>query len=165
MSNLTDRAAYLLGLVKGMNLDTEKNENKLLLETLRLIEELAQEVTDLDNDTKELGDYIEELDQDLGEAEKTVYGDEEGCCCCDECVHEEETPEEDDCSEECCCCECDEDGKVHFDCPNCGKLVSLCIDDLDDEKNLKCKFCGEPFFTEPDDKESKKDKKKKKKKK
>ena len=67
MANLTDRAAYLRGLAEGMGLDKEKNEHKLLLEMLGLMDEMAQKVSDLDADVGELEEYVEDLDSDLSD--------------------------------------------------------------------------------------------------
>ena len=67
MGNLTDRAAYLRGLAEGMGLDKEKNEHKLLLEMLGLMDEMAQKISDLDADVGELEEYVEDLDSDLSD--------------------------------------------------------------------------------------------------
>ena len=73
MGNLTDRAAYLRGLAEGMGLDKEKNEHKLLLEMLGLMDEMAQKISDLDADVGELEEYVEDLDSDLSDMEETLY--------------------------------------------------------------------------------------------
>ena len=146
MSNLTDRAAYLRGLADGMELDLNKNEHKLLNEMLELMDEMAQKISELDNDIGELGEYMEDVDADLGMLEEIVLDeDDDDCCDCDDCDG---------------CCDDDDfeddefdDGQLCFECPNCGKTVTISADDIDDEVSPVCEFCGEPFFTDVIDEE------------
>ena len=64
---LKERCAYLSGLAEGMKLDTEKTEGKLLSELLKLCADMAEEIETLDETACELQDYVEELDEDLGD--------------------------------------------------------------------------------------------------
>ena len=50
MKRITDRTSYLRGLAEGLNIDKEKAENKLMLEMLNVMDEMAQKVLELDND-------------------------------------------------------------------------------------------------------------------
>lgn len=140
MSNLTDRAAYLRGLADGMELNTEKKENKLLLELLSLVDEMAQTINELDEDLGEMEAYVEDLDEDLGEIEDVLFGEDDECDCCD-----------DDCDCDDCDCDCEE---LSFDCPSCGKTVMLKASDIAYDESPVCEHCGEPFFTDlPDEDE------------
>ena len=38
MSEITNRASYLLGLAEGLNIDTEKPEGKLISEMLKVMQ-------------------------------------------------------------------------------------------------------------------------------
>ena len=49
MSKLTDRASYLKGLADGMDLNMEKGSNKLLVEALSVMQEMAEELEKLSN--------------------------------------------------------------------------------------------------------------------
>ena len=144
MSNLTDRAAYLRGLADGMGLDKEKNENKLLLEMLGLLDEMAQKINELDEDIGELEAYVEDVDSDLADIEDVLFGDEDedcdcGCCDDDDCEH---------------CHGFDDDEELCFDCPNCGKEVMVKASDIEYDESPVCEHCGEPFFTDlPDEDE------------
>ena len=139
MSNLTDRAAYLRGLAEGMGLDKEKNENKLLLEMLGLMDEMAQKVSELDGDIGELEEYVEDIDSDLSDMEDVLFGDEDDDCdCCDN----------DDCD---CCGEYDDEEELSFDCPHCGKTVQVKAADIDYDESPVCQHCGQPFFTDLED--------------
>ena len=135
---LTERAAYLKGLAEGLNLDETKPEAKLLKEIIAVIDDLTCDVTDLAEELGEIGDYCEELDEDLGALEEDFYGDECDCCDCDD----------DECNGDCDCCDYDEDEEFEIECPACGALFPLC--EGDDPANLVCPACGERFSCECD---------------
>ena len=138
MSNLTDRAAYLRGLAEGMGLNKEKNENKLILEMLSLMDEMSQKVNELDGDVGELEEYVEDIDSDLSDMEDILFGDED-----DEC---------DGCGDDCDCCgEYDDEEELSFDCPHCGKTVQVKAADIDYDESPVCQHCGQPFFTDLED--------------
>ena len=131
MSKLSDRASFLRGLAAGMELPPEKNETKLLTELLDLIGEMAQKIDDLDADVGELDEYVESIDNDLSDMEETLFGDEE---------HEHDDDEGDDDYAP------DMTQPVSFDCPNCGKPVTLKAEEIDFDQSPLCPSCGKPFF-------------------
>lgn len=108
--NITEKAAYLKGLLEGMNLDESKPETKLLNAVVDCLNEMAMSVADLEEDVEVLDAYIEEVDEDLGDVEEYIFGDDDCCCCddddCDCCCDDE--CEDDDC---CDCCDCEEDAE------------------------------------------------------
>lgn len=132
MDHLTDRAAYLRGLAEGMGLNKDTNENKLLLEMISLMDEMAQKISELDADMGELEEYVEDLDADLSDMEDALFDDEDDDCDCDDC----------DC--------CHEDGEeaLSFDCPHCGKNVLVKAADIDYDESPVCEHCGQPFFSD-----------------
>ena len=136
MSNLTDRAAYLRGLAEGMGLNKEKNENKLILEMLDLMDEMAQKINELDGDVGELEEYVEDIDSDLSDMEDILFGDEDDECCDEDCD---------------CCGEYDDEEELSFDCPHCGKTVQVKAADIDYDESPVCQHCGQPFFTDLQD--------------
>ena len=123
MSNLTDRAAYLRGLAEGMGLNKEKNENKLILEMLDLMDEMAQKINELDGDVGELEEYVEDIDSDLSDMEDILFGDEDDECCDEDCD---------------CCGEYDDEEELSFDCPHCGKTVQVKAADIDYDESPVC---------------------------
>ena len=136
MKELLDRAAYLRGLAAGMGLDESRNENKLLMQLVGLVDELAKKLADLDGEVGELSEYVEDLDSDLADMEDALFDDEcEGC-------------EEEDCEG---CHVHDED--LSCDCPHCGHTVMLKASDIDFEESPVCEKCGQPFFTDTEDDE------------
>ncbi len=147
MANITERTAYLRGLADGLNLDKEKAENKLLLEMLNVLDEMAQHITETDADLDELTEYVEDMDSDLADVEEVLFDEEDDCDCCDhDC---------DDCDCDCDCddcdCDCDYDHELSFDCPNCGKTVMIKASDIDFDESPVCSACGQPFFVDVED--------------
>ncbi len=56
MSKLTDKVSYLKGLAAGMKLNMEKDSNKLLLEILGAMGDMAEEMQRMDEAHRELQD-------------------------------------------------------------------------------------------------------------
>jgi len=118
---INERAAYVQGLFEGYGIDSKEKEGRILSEMLSLISDMADKITALESECGELRDYIEELDEDLGFVEETVFETEE-----DE--DEELTSEEDD-------------GFYEVECPSCGETVYF--DDSLESDSLVCPVCGE----------------------
>ena len=68
--NLTDKMAYLRGMVDGMELDlTTTKEGKVLGQLLDVMQEMTAYVTDLQTQVDELTEVCDLFDQDLGDLE------------------------------------------------------------------------------------------------
>ena len=118
---INERAAYVQGLFEGYGIDSKDKEGRILSEMLSLISDMADKITALESECGELRDYIEELDEDLGFVEETVFETEED-------GEEELTSEEDD-------------GFYEVECPSCGETVYF--DDSLESDSLVCPACGE----------------------
>ena len=97
MSKLTDKVSYLKGLAAGMKLNMEKDSNKLLLEILGAMGDMAEEMQRMDEAHRELQDYVESIDDDLSDLTETLFSDEEEDdedaddadeCDCEDCADE-----------------------------------------------------------------------------
>ena len=122
---ITENAAYLKGLFDGYEIDKTTKEGKIMSSMLDLIADMADKIAALEADNKELHEYVEELDHDLGELEEEVYFYDD----------DEEDDEYDEFDE-------DEDGEFYeLECPSCGETV--CFDDSLDPDELVCPACGE----------------------
>jgi len=64
--NISEKAAYLKGLISGMEYDVNSREGKLFAGIIDLLEDISLSVLDLEDETATLGEYVEELDHDLG---------------------------------------------------------------------------------------------------
>ena len=123
---ITENAAYLKGLFDGYEIDKATKEGKIIGSMLDLIADMADKISALEADNKELHEYVEELDHDLGEVEEEVYFYDE----------DEEYDEYDDEYEG------EDDGEYYeLECPSCGEIV--CFDDSLDPDDIVCPACGE----------------------
>ena len=74
---LNEKASYIKGLCDGMELDTASKEGKVIAALLDLVAEMAEAIEYLDAEVGELGEYIEEVDEDLEAVEDELYGEDE----------------------------------------------------------------------------------------
>ena len=85
---ISEKIAYLKGLMEGMNVDTESNEGKLFAAVVDVLDEIALEVEDLTDEVMELGDGLDVISDDLSDVEDIVYDDtmlEDGEIICPNC--------------------------------------------------------------------------------
>ena len=133
---ISEKVAYLKGLMEGMNLNADSNEGKLFRAIVDVLDEIALEVEDLTDEVMELGDGLDVISDDLGDVEDIIYDE-------DDDDYEELDEDEDDEEEECyatTCPECEEE--IFFDdtmledgeiiCPNCGAKLEFDLSDLAD---------------------------------
>ena len=78
MSKLTDRISYLKGMAAGMKLNMDKDSNKLMLEMLTVMGEMAEEMAAMTEAHNDLNEYVESIDDDLADLEETLFGEEDG---------------------------------------------------------------------------------------
>ncbi len=127
---VTEKVAYLRGLVEGFDIDLASKEGKILKAITDVLDELAFSVVDMEDGYAELSEQVDEIDEDLNTLEEEYYG---------------ELDDEDD---DCCC---DEGDLYEVECPACGDTI--CIDeDMLLEGEMECPNCGEKLeFELPDD--------------
>lgn len=97
---ISEKVAYLKGLMEGMNLNADSNEGKLFLAIADVLDEIALEVEDLTDEVMELGDGLDVISDDLGDVEDIVYDE-------DEDDYEDEEDDEEECYAT-TCPECEE---------------------------------------------------------
>ena len=120
---ITEKAAYVKGLFDGYELDAASKEGKIIGEMLTLISDMADKIAALEADNKELHEYVEELDQDLGAVEEDLY--------LDDGEEYDDFDEDEDC-----------DGEFfEMECPSCGEIV--CFDETLVGQDITCPACGE----------------------
>lgn len=135
---VTERVAYLKGLTEGLDLDTSSKEGKLLSAIIDVLDDMAFEVSDLQEVVGELGEQIDMIDEDLDGLEEIVYDDEE-------------SDDDDD-------CDCCEDGDLYeIVCPSCGDSIYL-DEDMVEEGEMDCPNCGEHLEFDFDENEDEEDK-------
>ncbi len=134
--NIKEKAAYVKGLLSGLDLDNNKKETKLLKAMVDLMEDIALSLENLEEDVDDICDQLDVLDEDLAEVEDEIYDDDCDCDCEDECdcgCHGNENFYEvvcPSCDEKICLAEetlLDDE----MNCPRCGELLEFDLSDLD----------------------------------
>lgn len=149
---ITEKVAYVRGLMEGLDLDADKKEVKVLNAVIELLDDMAATVSELEEGYQDMADQLDEVDADLGDLEEEFYGgcdDDECDCCCGDDDDEDLEDEMDDCYYEVTCPSCQEticlsedliaEGKI--DCPNCGETLEFDLDGIEEEESCDC-GCG-----------------------
>ncbi len=153
--NLSEKSAYLKGLMDGMKLSTETDEGKMIAAIVDLMGDMARKVTDIEETTIAISDELDEIEEDLDAIEDFIMAE-------DDDEEEWEFEDEDDWDEdedyeegfdfgdedstiyevECACGEI-----INFDeetlekgsivCPNCGETLEFSFEDDEDEESLE----------------------------
>ena len=150
--NIKETSAYIKGLADGANLDVTTPEGKIIAALIDLCGKMADEIETLRDELDVAGEYIEELDEDLGAVEELIYDelddeDDDDDCDCDCC----DCDDDDDCDCSCCCGD-DEDEDEEFYCamcPNCGGKVYF--DDTVNPEDVICPACQKPLLEDEED--------------
>lgn len=122
---ISEKVAYIKGLAEGMNLDTEKNEGKLLSAIIDALAEICDEIDALDDAQIELAEQLDAVDEDLSALEEIIYEDDEECSC--------------DC--DCDCDDYDDDELYEVTCPKCNDTIYIDAEMLE-EGGIDCPNCG-----------------------
>ena len=75
--NITEKSAYLKGLMDGLNLDTEKAEGKLIASIVDLLGDVTRKLTDVESTTIAISDELDEIEEDLDAIEDYILDDED----------------------------------------------------------------------------------------
>ena len=147
---ISEKSAYLKGLMDGLKLNTEADEGKMIAAIVDLLGDLCKKVTDIEDTTIAISDELDEIEEDLDAIEDFIL-DEEDEDWEDE-DYEDEWDEDEEYEEgfdfgdedstiyevECACGEI-----INFDeevleagsmtCPNCGETLEFSFEDDEDE--------------------------------
>ena len=70
---VTEKVAYIKGLVDGLDLDAKKDEVKVIKAIIELLDDMAMSVSDLEEGLDVVSDQVDEIDEDLSDLEGYVY--------------------------------------------------------------------------------------------
>ncbi len=129
---ITEKVAYLKGLMEGLGLDKTTKEGKVIDAMADILEDLALTVADN-------CDQIDAIDEDLESLEEYVYEDLDF----DKDDYDDLFGDSDD-----------EEGEYEFECPNCHEVVFIDESVFDEGKEIECPNCGaklEGFYEEEDE--------------
>ena len=74
---ISEKAAYLKGLMDGLNLDTEKAEGKMISAIVELLGDVTKKLTDVEDTTIAISDELDEIEEDLDAIEDYILDDED----------------------------------------------------------------------------------------
>ena len=151
---ISEKAAYLKGLMDGLNLDTEKAEGKMIASIVELLGDVTKRITDIEETTIAISDELDEIEEDLDAIEDYILDEE------DEDWDEEDWDDDEDWDDEQCDCEdceesfCygDEDSTIYEVQCVCGEVINFDEETLE-KGSMKCPNCGEllEFSVEEDE--------------
>ena len=135
---LSNKAAYLQGLVDGLGVDESTKEGKIIKAMSALLAEMAEALEGMDEDLSRAYDQINDLSDELEDLEADLYEeDEDGES---EDAEDEDTDGDDDAKDD----DIASEPFYEVACPNCGETVYVSEDDLD-AGEANCAHCGVTF--------------------
>jgi len=146
---ISEKSAYLKGLMDGLSLNTEADEGKMIAAIVDLLGDMAKKITDIEDTTIAISDELDEIEEDLDAIEDYILDEEDEDW---EDDYEDEWDEDEEYEEgfdfgdedstiyevECACGEIitfDEETleKGSMTCPNCGETLEFSFEDDEEE--------------------------------
>ena len=126
---LSERTAYLKGLMEGMKIDTETNEGKLFKAIVDTLDDMALTVSDMEDVVDAVCDELDSIEEDLDTIEEYLLDDEDD----DEDYEEDDEVDEFDFGDETI---------YEVKCPSCGSVINL-DEEMLEAGAIDCPDCGE----------------------
>ena len=143
---ISEKAAYLKGMMDGMALNTDSNEGKMIAAIVDLLGDMGKRITDIEDTTIAISDELDEIEEDLDAIEDFIMDEEDYD---DEDFDDDFDDEDDEYYEEgfdfgdedttiyeveCACGEVidfDEETleKGSITCPKCGETLEFSVED------------------------------------
>ena len=147
---ISEKSAYIKGLMDGLNLDTEKAEGKLISALVELMGDVTKKLSDVEDTTIAISDELDEIEEDLDAIEDYIlesedddyYDDDDDFDDYDDDDYEDEGFDYGD-----------EDSTIYEVKCACGNVIAFDEDTLE-EGSIVCDECGETLeFTFDDEDE------------
>ena len=151
---ISEKSAYLKGLMDGLKLDTETNEGKMIAAIVDLLGDMTKKVVDIEDTTITISDELDEIEEDLDAIEDYILDEEDDED--DDYVDEDGWDDDEDDEED--------DGEEGFDFGDeettvyevqcaCGNIIDF-DEDVLESGSIVCDKCGETLeFSFDDDEE------------
>ena len=155
---ISEKSAYLKGLMDGLKLSTESDEGKMIAAMVDLLGDMARKITDIEDTTIAISDELDEIEEDLDAIEDFIMDEDEDED--DDEYYDDDEDDEDDESwddedeefeegfdfgdedstiyeVECACgniIDFDEETleKGSIVCPNCGETLEFSVEDVEE---------------------------------
>lgn len=139
---LSEKSAYLKGLMDGLNLSKETPEGKMISGIVDLLQDMTSSIGDLEENAIAVSDELDEIEDDLDAIEEFLMDED------DEDEDEDDVVDfSDDDGED---FDYDEDTTYEVTCPKCGEVIEVDEETLLNE-SIDCPKCGEPLEFEFDE--------------
>ena len=144
---ISEKSAYLKGLMDGLNLDTATAEGKMIESIVDLLGDITKKLTDVENTTIAISDELDEIEEDLDAIEDFIM-DEDDEYYDDDDDYDDEDDFEDEGFEY-----GDEETTIYeVECA-CGNIIDFDEETLE-QGSIICDNCGETLeFSIEDDEE------------
>ena len=149
---ISEKSAYLKGLMDGLKLNTESDEGKMIAAIVDLLGDVTKKVVDIEDTTIAISDELDEIEEDLDAIEDYILDEEDDY---DEDDDDDWSLDEDE----------DEDSEEGFDFGDeettvyevqcaCGNIIDF-DEDVLESGSIVCDKCGETleFSFEDEDEE------------
>ena len=148
---ISEKAAYLKGLMDGLNLDTEKAEGKMIAAMVELMGDMAKRLSDVEETTIAISDELDEIEEDLDAIEDYILDEDED----DEFDfddYEDDFDDDEDYEDE--GFDFDDDDSIIYEVKcACGNVINFDEETLE-KGSIICEDCGEKLeFTFDDEDE------------
>ena len=148
---ICEKAAYLKGLMDGMDLDTEKAEGKMISAIVDLLGDMAKRVKDIEETTIAISDELDEIEEDLDAIEDFIMDEDDEDWDEEEDLDDEDWADEEDLEEGFDFG--DEDSTIYeVECPVCGEVINFDEETLE-AGSIPCPNCGENLEFDIEDEE------------
>ena len=149
---ISEKAAYLKGLMDGLELDQEKAEGKMIAAIVELLGDVTKRVADIEETTIAISDELDEIEEDLDAIEDYILDEE------DEDYDDYEDDFDDEYDEDDFEDEGfdfgDEESTIYEVKCACGNIIDFDEETLE-EGSIECPECGELLeFSLEDDEEA-----------
>ena len=151
---ISEKSAYLKGLMDGLNLDTEKAEGKMIAAIVDLLGDVTHRLSDVEETTIAISDELDAIEEDLDAIEDYILDEEDDEDDWDDDDGDDDWDDADEDFEEgfdfgdedttiyeveCAC-----GNIINFDeetleagsivCPNCGETLEFSLEDEEDDE-------------------------------
>ena len=146
--NISEKAAYLKGLMDGLNLDTDAAEGKMIAAIVDLLGDVTKKLTAVEDTTIAISDELDEIEEDLDAIEDFIMDEDD-----DDYVYDEDDDDyeyDEDYDDEGFDFG-DEDSTIYeVECA-CGEIIDF-DEEILEQGSMTCPNCGETLeFTTEDD--------------
>ena len=143
---LSEKSAYLKGLMEGMQLSTETNEGKMIAALVDIVGQIATSISDLEENAIAVSDELDEIEETLDAMEDFLLDEYDE----DDEDEDDEDDDEDDYDFN------DDEVIYEVECPACGEIINI-DEDMLEAGSIACPSCGEELEFDLDDEEDEED--------